>query len=117
MKFFTSTIVAVGEREMGAIPVTLVDGRGDELSRGRAAARRVGTGVARAGSLSVYMCNNGGGSTRTNEANGLAAMAIADHLAQCEAAGARPPALLTLADRAELRHDLGYPAASVVASG
>ena len=59
-------------------------------------------GVARAGSLAVYM-KVGHGRQVTHEAHGLAAMALASTLAQREAAGAPVPALLTLEERAEVR--------------
>jgi hypothetical protein len=56
-------------------------------------------GVARAGSLAVFMKNNGDGTTATVEEHGLAAMALAHRLARAEAAGAKLPALPTLVER------------------
>ena len=116
MRFFTSTVAAVGASEFGAIPITLVDTRGESFRVDVLRHDPAAPGVARAGSLSVYMCNNGGGSARTHEDHGIAAMEIAAHLARCEAAGMRPPSLLTLAQRESLRCEMGYPEPGAIAA-
>jgi hypothetical protein len=59
-------------------------------------------GVARAGSLAVYVENGGAGGTATDEEQGLGAMALARVLARREAAGMRVPVLLTIRQRAPL---------------
>jgi hypothetical protein len=58
-------------------------------------------GIARAGSLSVFMKNKGDGATATVEEHGLAAMALARHLGRREAAGTRLPVLPTLSERSK----------------
>jgi hypothetical protein len=103
MKFGSCSVVSVGHVQLGAIPITLVD---RENKRFRVDLLRYdprSPGVARAGSLSVFLSNNGDGSKATKEEHGVAAMAVASHLARREAAGTSPPRLLTLAERAKLR--------------
>jgi hypothetical protein len=56
-------------------------------------------GVAKGGSLAVYVRNHGNGATATNEEHGLAAMALARHLTERERAGAALPQLATMAKR------------------
>lgn len=98
-KFGTCTVIGVACMEDGAIGVSLsgTDGRRFELEILGHDART--PGVARAGSLSVYVNNRGRGDTRTEEEHGLAAMALAAHLARRETAGETLPALPTLAER------------------
>ena len=55
--------------------------------------------VASAGSVAVYVLNDGAGRTRTVEEHGLAAMELASHLARAAAAGGRLPALPSMGDR------------------
>jgi hypothetical protein len=83
----------------GAIGVRLADTRGQLFDLELLAHDPRTPGVARAGSLSVYMNNRGRGSTATVEEHGLAAMALARHLARREVAGAQLPVLQTLANR------------------
>jgi hypothetical protein len=106
MRFGASQVERVGDPEFGAVPIRLVDpdGRGfrvDVLRHDPEA-----PGVARGGSLSVYVVNSGGGARTTEEEHGLAAIAIAAHLAAREAAGAAVPRLLTLTERAARREKL-----------
>ena len=58
-------------------------------------------GVARAGSLAVYVSNGGGGAIATDEEHGLGAMALAAEIAKREAAGMHVPELATMSDRGE----------------
>jgi hypothetical protein len=106
MKLASSTVLLVGDVEVGTIPITLVDpdGRSFQLDVLRDDARS--PAVARGGSLAVYVTNSGNGTLTTPEAHGLAAMALAAHLARREANGSPPPALLTLEGRAEQRRKL-----------
>jgi hypothetical protein len=55
--------------------------------------------VASSRSLGIYLHNAGRGRAASDEEHGLGAMALAAALDAREAAGARPPALLTLAER------------------
>jgi hypothetical protein len=96
------TLVAVGPVVNGGIAVTLRSPRGetfhvDVLGRDPGA-----PGIARAGSLAVYLENGGAGATATDEDQGLGAMALARVLAQREKAGMRVPVLLTIRQRAPL---------------
>ena len=109
-KFGTCTVIGVARMEDGAIGVSLsgTDGRRFELEILGHDART--PGVARAGSLSVYVNNRGRGDTRTEEEHGLAAMALAAHLARRETAGESLPALPTLAERSRRRaHRVSRP--------
>ena len=76
----------------GSMPFELVDAAGGrfvvEVHRHDPGA----PGIARAGSLSVYLRNGGTGATPTREDHGLGAMALAAELARLEATG-RPVAL------------------------
>ena len=93
-------LVKVGAVAGGSVAFTLMapDGRAfvvDVMKHDPAT-----PGVARAGSLAVYVRNAGGGSKRTDEEQGLGAMALAGLLARREAAGGSVPALSTLRGRA-----------------
>jgi len=89
--------------ERGSLPVVLEDPRGQtfvvEVHRHDPRA----PGVARAGSLDVYLRNGGDGATRTDESHGLGAMALADLLAARERAGRPVPRLSSIVAR--WRHD------------
>jgi hypothetical protein len=56
-------------------------------------------GIARAGSLDVYLVNGGDGRTPTDEARGLGAMALARVLAVRERAGLPVPQVATIVER------------------
>ena len=101
-RFAQCTVTRVGPVEEGSIPVTFVDSQGESFIVDVLRHDPVSPGVARAGSLAVYMKV---GRTRrpTREPHGLAAMALAVELAGREAAGEPVPGLLTLSERAALR--------------
>jgi hypothetical protein len=98
--FASCTVQSVARSDDGAILVSMTgaDGRQFELELLGHDART--PGVARAGSLAVYVNNQGRGDTATDEAHGLAAMALARHLAGHEAAGGVLPLAPTMAERA-----------------
>lgn len=56
-------------------------------------------GIARAGSLDVFLVNGGNGDTPTDETHGVAAMELARVLSLREQAGAEVPTLATIAER------------------
>jgi hypothetical protein len=89
--------------ELGALPVRLRDQAGRSFGVDLLRHDPTTPGIARAGSLAAYLSNDGGGMLATEEEHGLAAMAIAAHLAAREAAGARLPCLSTLRERVDLR--------------
>ncbi len=94
-----SRVVRVHDVFMGAIPVVLETEHGrrfqvDVLRRSPEAA-----GVADTRELSVYLSNQGSGRSRTNERQGLTAMALATALAR-QRKTTIPRALLTLGQRA-----------------
>ena len=94
------TIVAVHPVRHGALPVVLRAGDGapyqiDVLSRDSAGP----PGVAQTRALSLFVVNRGDGDTPTDEEQGLGAMALAQALAEREAAGASLPTLSTFAER------------------
>lgn len=95
----TCTLVEVGAACEGAIPIRLSDNAGRafevEVMRFDPAA----PGIARAGSMAVYLRNGGNGSKASEEEHGLAAMAIAAEIARREAAGARAPVLASVRER------------------
>jgi hypothetical protein len=103
MRFGGSIVRSVGPALLGAIPVRLVDGAGRPFTIDLLRHDPATPGVARGGTLGVYLCNDGEGALATDEAHGLAAMAIARHLAEREAAGSPVPSLPTLRERAERR--------------
>ncbi len=98
--FGTCSVLAVEPTANGAVALRMSgrDGRRFELEL--VAHDPATPGVAQAGSLSVHVNNGGRGRTATDEEHGLAAMALARHLAQREAQGARLPRLRTLSERA-----------------
>jgi hypothetical protein len=96
------TVVAIHEVRLGAIPVQLATADGDTFQvdvHRRDEDPLAPSAPANTPSLSLYLVNNGVGSTATHEEHGLGAMALADALAEREAAGAPVPALLTLRQR------------------
>lgn len=96
-------LAAVLPVQRGILPVVLEDPRGEtfvvEVHRHDPRA----PGLARAGSLDVYLRNGGDGATTTDEAHGLGAMALAELLATRERAGRRVPRLASIVER--WRHD------------
>jgi hypothetical protein len=105
--FAGCTVVHVGRADNGAIPITLETATGE---RGGVDVMRHDAsvpGVARAGSLEVYVWNHGNGATPTNEEIGLGAMALAAHLATREARGETMPELKTITERGSVPGMLG----------
>jgi hypothetical protein len=96
------TVVRVDPVLAGGVPVTLASADGAEFRVDVLRHDPETPGVARAGSLAVFMNNGGSGDKATIEEHGLGAMALAALLAQREAAGSPVPALATLRHRAAL---------------
>jgi len=94
------TVSRVLPVENGALPMELVDASGHpfivEVHRWDEAAP---PGIARAGSLAVYLRNGGTGTTRTKETHGLGAMALASLLEARERAGKQVPRLASIVER------------------
>lgn len=93
-----ATVVAIHPPHYGAVPIVLRTGQGvtfqvDVLARDPAGP----AGVAETAKLSLFVANRGDGATATDEAQGLAVMALAARLDDAE----RPPELLTLRERTE----------------
>jgi hypothetical protein len=99
-RFGTCEVLSVERTSDGAVGVRLADKAGQPFDLELLGHDARTPGVARAGSLGIYMNNKGRGSTATVEEHGLAAMALARHLAGHEAAGVTLPVLPTLAGRA-----------------
>jgi hypothetical protein len=97
--FGRCTVQSVAATEDGAVAVYMRDTGGRIFEIELLAHDEHTPGVAQAGSLGVYLRNQGTGDKATNEEHGLAAMAFAGHLRQRQAAGAQMPPLPTLARR------------------
>jgi len=93
------TVTEVHPEIAGAVPV-FFSGEGGSF-RLNVMRRDVGgvPGVGNSSSLSVYVCNSGGGQTQTVEDHGQAAMALAAWLEAQEQAGLRVPKLATMRER------------------
>jgi hypothetical protein len=76
------TLVAVRPLEVGGIPVVLCAPDGHIFEVDVLRHDPATPGVARAGSLGLYVRNNGTGSKSTHEEEGLGALALADLLAK-----------------------------------
>jgi len=98
-RFGTCEVLSLETTRDGVVGVRLADSTGQPFEIELLGYDPRTPGVARAGSLGVYMNNRGQGSTGTIEEHGLAAMALAGHLARREASGVRLPVLPTLAER------------------
>ncbi len=94
-----STLVSVSDERDGTVPIVLADRHGTEFEVEVMRFDAATPGVARAGSLAVYMNNGGDGDTATHEDHGLAAMALAAEIARREAGGAKVATLVSLAER------------------
>jgi hypothetical protein len=94
------TVVRVDPIVAGAVPVTLRTDGGSEFEVDVLRHDPETPGVARAGSLAVFVNNGGSGDKATIEEHGLGAMALARWLEQREALGQPLPALWTLRQRA-----------------
>lgn len=99
--FAACTLEKIHPLARGAVTMTLADATGARFAVEVLRYDPAVPGVARAGSLAVYVSNGGGGTATTDEAHGLAAMALAAEIARREAAGARVPSLVTMSARGE----------------
>lgn len=93
------TLVRVLPVERGGVPVVLRDPRGHDFVVEVHRHEPQAPGIARAGSLAVYLRNGGDGATRTDETHGLGAMALASRLDARERAGGRVPRLASIVER------------------
>jgi hypothetical protein len=93
------TLVRVQPLERGGAPVVLRDPHGRDFVVEVHRHDPRAPGVARAGSLAVYVRNGGDGATRTDETHGLGAMALAARLEARERAGGRVPRLASIVER------------------
>jgi hypothetical protein len=93
------TLVEVCPIEAGGVPIVLRSPDGSTFTVDVLRHDPQSPGVAQAGELSVFLRNGGRGAKRTDEAHGLAAMALAGILAQRQARGQAAPRLLTLRQR------------------
>jgi hypothetical protein len=98
-KLHTSAVVRVLDERDGALPIALADADGVEFEVEVMRFDEAAPGVARAGSLAVYMNNGGDGDTATHEEHGLAAMALAAEIARREARGDAVAQLVSLRER------------------
>jgi hypothetical protein len=98
-RFGACEVVSLESMKDGAVSVRFADSAGRPFEVELLGYDSRTPGVARAGSLGVYLNNKGRGSTATIEEHGLAAMALARHLARRQASGAKLPVLPTLAER------------------
>jgi hypothetical protein len=92
-------LMRVMPAERGGIPVVMADpeGRAFEVELHRHDERA--PGLARAGSLDVYLRNGGDGAKPSDETHGLGAIALARLLADRELAGKRVPRLASIVER------------------
>ena len=93
-------VVEVRPLWMGAIPILLETPSGARFQLDVLRAKSSEDGVGRAPGLAVFVTNGGDGSTRTDERQGLAAMALGARIARRLREGARVPTLLTFEERA-----------------
>jgi hypothetical protein len=98
-RFAGCEILGVERAADGAFGVRFADRSGKPFDVDLLAFDPRTPGVARAGSLAVYMNNHGNGATATIEEHGLAAMALARHLSRREAAGIKLPVMPALRER------------------
>ncbi|HEY8040976.1 MAG TPA: twin-arginine translocation signal domain-containing protein [Polyangiaceae bacterium] len=97
--FASCRVLTVDRSDDGAVRVRLADAGGAPFELQLFAHDAKTPGVARAGSLAVYVTNQGGGTAATREEHGLAAIALARHLESRERAGARLPKVRALSAR------------------
>lgn len=94
------TLQSVHPVTLGAVPVVMSTSDGHRFQVDVLARDPNGpAGVANTEHLSLFVQNHGDGSTRTDEEQGLGAMALAEALRRREGAGAELPDLLTLQQR------------------
>ena len=106
-RFADSTLIRTLDERHGAVPMVLVDAAGAEFEVEVMRFDAAAPGVARAGSLAVYINNGGDGRTATHEAHGLAAMALAREIARREANGGAVAPLASLPESQRLRERRG----------
>jgi len=105
-RFAGCLVHEVGPVKHGSVPVTFTDATGEFFVVDVLRHDPATPGVARAGSLAVFMnvgARADAGDRPTIEEHGLAAMALATELSRREEAGAKVPALRTLSERAAIR--------------
>jgi hypothetical protein len=93
------TVSRVLPVENGALPIELVDPAGERFVVEVHRFDERAPGIARAGSLAVYLRNGGTGATRSDETHGLGAMALASLLEAREQAGKPVPRLASILER------------------
>jgi hypothetical protein len=101
-RFGECVLVQIGSVERGAVPITLRAPGGETFRVDVLRHDEATPGIARAGSLGLYLANGGTGRKPTDEQQGLAVMALAGVLANREAVGGAVPKLLTLREREPL---------------
>jgi hypothetical protein len=95
-------VVRVGHVLYGGVPVTVAGSDGREFQLDVLRHDPEAPGVARAGSLDVFLSNGGSGDTPTVEGHGITAIALANWLLERQRRGLPVPALLTIRERAPL---------------
>jgi hypothetical protein len=105
-------IVRVHAVHYGAIPVVLAgpDGKRFQVDVMRRDPEGP-EGIANTDSLSLFVANRGNGKRKTDEGQGLGAIALANALAARQRAGASAPQLLTLRQRNDSYPDAGFSVA------
>jgi hypothetical protein len=98
-RFGACTVDGVTKTHDGAIAVRMLDSDARVFHLELMAHDDGAPGVARAGELGVYVYNHGNGSKATNEEQGVAAMELARHLRERQAAGASMPRLASVGRR------------------
>ena len=98
-KLHTSALARVLDERDGTLPIVIADRHGTEFEVEVMRFDPSAPGVARAGSLAVYVNNGGDGDIATHEEHGLAAMALAAEIARREAAGKAVAKLVSLRER------------------
>jgi hypothetical protein len=95
-------VVRIGSVQHGVVPIVLRASDGGTFRVDILRHDDATPGIARAGSLALYLANGGSGGKQTDEEHGLAVMALARLLAAREASGKPVPRLLTLRERSPL---------------
>lgn len=93
----------------GAIPVVLASASGNRFQVDVLRRDPEGPeGIGNTESLSLFVANRGNGKRKTDERQGLGAIALADALAARQQSGAKAPTLMTLRQRNEKYPDAGF---------
>jgi hypothetical protein len=93
-------VVEVRPLLLGALPIVMETPTGERFQLDVLRAQSSSDGVGRAPGLAVFVTNGGNGRTRTDETQGLAAMALGAVIARRLHEGARVPELLSFEERA-----------------